>query len=185
MINSAVSDSVSLWPLLCSSSPADACIEKSLLLFRFTPCGVPIQDNDSTKAADGSSALPLRSSSISEADFQACSSVGPQIVGIEDGIQSLSTQAQSSSSSGHSKSGYRGSTESLTTQSGEPASPSAFPRKPPFNRTRLRLLSCRSIEEPRMTTSIKDQYPILKHILNFIRDHSLTTARWLNYIPLF
>uniref|UniRef100_A0A3Q4AS62 Uncharacterized protein n=1 Tax=Mola mola TaxID=94237 RepID=A0A3Q4AS62_MOLML len=154
----------------------DACIQKSLLLFRFTPCGVPCQDNDSSKAADGSSAPPLRSSSISEGDFQASSSVGPQIVGIEEGIQSSSTQAQSSSSCGYSKPGHRGSTESLSTQSGEPASPSAFPRKPPFNRTRLRLLSCRSIEEPRMTTSVKDQYPILKHILNFIRDHALTTA---------
>lgn len=162
--------------MFCSFSLADTCIEKSLLLFRFTPCGVPCQDSDS-KAAEGSSAPLLRSSSISEGDFQASSSLEPQTVGTEDGVQSSGTQAQNSSSRGHSKPGHRGSTESLPNQTGEPASPSAFPRKAPFSRARLRLLSCRSIEEPRMTPSVKDRYPILKHILNFIRDQALTTAR--------
>uniref|UniRef100_A0A671TYH1 Zinc finger ZZ-type and EF-hand domain containing 1 n=1 Tax=Sparus aurata TaxID=8175 RepID=A0A671TYH1_SPAAU len=132
---------------------ADMCIEKSLLLFRFTPCGVPCQDNDSTKAAEGSSAPLLRSSSISEGDFQPSSSPVPQSSGTEEG-------------------------------SGEPASPSAFPRKAPFSRARLRLLSCRSIEEPRMTPSVKDRYPILKHILNFIRDQALTTASILQTLSL-
>lgn len=161
------------------------CIEKSLLLFRFTPCGVPYQDNDSSKAAEDRSTPILRSSSISEGDFQASSSLGPQTAGPEEGSearagqsQPSSAQAQNSSSScGHGRQGHRGSTESLSSQPGEPASPSAFPRKAPFSRARLRLLSCRSIEEPRMTPSVKDRYPILKHILNFIRDQALTTAR--------
>lgn len=172
--------------------PADMCIEKSLLLFRFTPCGVPCQDNDSTKAAEGSSAPLLRSSSISEGDFQPSSSPVPQSSGTEEGAEAKAgqnqpsgAQAQSSSSCVHSRPGHRGSTESLSSQSGEPASPSAFPRKAPFSRARLRLLSCRSIEEPRMTPSVKDRYPILKHILNFIRDQALTTARWLTHSLLF
>lgn len=169
--------------MLFSASLADTCIEKSLLLFRFIPCGVPCQDSDSSKAAEGSSAPLPRSRSISEGDFQASSPLPPQPPGIEEGgdartgqSQTSGAQAQTSSTCGH-KPGHRGSTESLSSQSGEPASPSAFPRKAPFSRARLRLLSCRSIEEPRMTPSVKDRYPMLKHILNFMRDQALTTAR--------
>lgn len=167
------------------------CIEKSLLLFRFAPCGVTCQDSDSFKAAEGSSALLLRSSSISEGDFQASSSLGPQPAGAEEGSDARAGQNKSpgaqapNSSSGHSRRGHRGSTESLSSQPGEPASPSAFPRKPPFSRARLRLLSCRSIEEPRLTPSVKDRHPILKHILNFIKDQALTTARLLTVSLLF
>uniref|UniRef100_A0A4W6ECV5 Zinc finger ZZ-type and EF-hand domain containing 1 n=1 Tax=Lates calcarifer TaxID=8187 RepID=A0A4W6ECV5_LATCA len=169
---------------------ADMCIEKSLLLFRFAPCGVTCQDSDSFKAAEGSSALLLRSSSISEGDFQASSSLGPQPAGAEEGSDARAGQNKSpgaqapNSSSGHSRRGHRGSTESLSSQPGEPASPSAFPRKPPFSRARLRLLSCRSIEEPRLTPSVKDRYPILKHILNFIKDQALTTASILQTLSL-
>lgn len=158
------------------------CIEKSLLLFRFVPCGV--QCSDSSKVKEGSSAPLLRSSSISEGDFQASPSLGPQAAGSEEGSEAKAGQSQSSaaqvlnfSSCGHSIQSRRGSTESLSTQPAEPASPSTFSRKAPFSRARLRLLSCRSIEEPRMTPSVKDHYPILKHILNFIKDQTLTTAR--------
>ena len=173
-------------------SPAEMCIEKSLLLFRFAPCGVTCQESDSFKPAEGSSAVLLRSSSISEGDFQASSSLGPQTTGGEDGgevragqSKSSGAQGQNTSFCGQSRRGHRGSTESLSSQTGEPASPSAFPRKPPFSRARLRLLSCRSIEEPRMTPSVKDRYPILKHIINFIRDQALTTARLLISSLLF
>ncbi|KAK5859119.1 hypothetical protein PBY51_003209 [Eleginops maclovinus] len=151
---------------------AEMCIEKSLLLFRFTPCGGPYQENDSSRDAEGSSARLFRSCSISEADFQANSSLVAQAA------------AQSSSTCGHGKQGHQGSTESLCSQPGEPASPSAVPRKAPFSRARLRLLSCRSIEEPRLTPSVKDRYPILKHILNFIKDQALTTASILQTLSL-
>ncbi|XP_037604107.1 zinc finger ZZ-type and EF-hand domain-containing protein 1 isoform X4 [Sebastes umbrosus] len=170
---------------------AETCIEKSLLLFRFTPCGVPYQDNDSSKAAEGCRAPFLRSSSISEGDFQASCTQGPQTAGCEEGVdaraeqsQPPGAQAQNSSSCGHGRQGHRGSTESISSQTGEPASPSALSRKAPFSRARLRLLSCRSIEEPRMTPSVKDRYPILKHILNFIRDQALTTASILQTLAL-
>lgn len=173
------------WLLLSSFSPAEMCIKKSLLLFRFGPCGVTCQDSDSFKATGGSSDLLLRSSSISEGDFQASSSLAPQNAGSEEGSEARSgenksgAQVQHSSSCGHNKQGHTGSTETLSSHPGEPASPSGLPRKPPFSRARLRLLSCRSIEEPRMTPPVKDRYPMLKHILNFIRDQALTTARLL------
>lgn len=75
------------------------------------------------------------------------------------------------------------STESLSYQPGaaEPASPSTFPRKAPsFSRGRLRLLSLRSVEEPRSVPSIKERYPLLKHIINFMKDQTLTTVRYVS-----
>ncbi|KAM9846213.1 zinc finger ZZ-type and EF-hand domain-containing protein 1 [Aulostomus maculatus] len=170
---------------------AEMCIEKSLLLFRFAPCGIPCQDGDSSKSVEVSSAPLLCSNSVSEEDFQASSSLGPPTAGCDESRESRAGQSQSScaqalnSSCGHSRRGHRGSTESLSSSgTGEPASPSAVPRKAPFSRARLRLLSCRSIEEPRMTPSVKDRYPLLKHILNFIRDQALTTASILQTLSL-
>uniref|UniRef100_A0A8C9XCD2 Zinc finger ZZ-type and EF-hand domain containing 1 n=1 Tax=Sander lucioperca TaxID=283035 RepID=A0A8C9XCD2_SANLU len=186
----SLADSIRTWMVSVTDMihifVAEMCIEKSLLLFRFTPCGVACHDSDSSKAADGSSAPLLRSSSISEGDFQASSTQGPHTAGCEEAGQSQPSDAQApnSSSCGHGRQGHRGSTESLSSLSGEPASPSACARKPPFSRARLRLLSCRSIEEPRMTPSVKDRYPILKHILNFIRDQALTTASILQTLSL-
>lgn len=145
------------------------------MLFRFTPCGVPSVDNDSSKKTDGTSVPLLRSSSISEGDFQASSSLASPTVSTVEGVQPTAVQDQNVCA--HGKSGHKSSTESLSSQAAEPASPSTFPRKAPFSRSRLRLLSCRSIEEPHMTSSVKDRYPIIKHILNFIRDQALTTAR--------
>lgn len=162
------------------------CIEKSLLLFRFAPCGATCQDSDSSKAAEASSAPLLRSSSISEGDFQASPATpatGPDEdseakgTGTGTGQTPLSGAQVQNAPAENSRKGQSGSTENVPSQTGEPASPSTFPRKAPFNRGRLRLLSFRSIEEPRMAPSIKERYPVLKHILYFIRDQALTTAR--------
>lgn len=159
------------------SFAADMCIEKSLLLFRFSPCGVPCQNSDSSNKTGGSSALLLRSHSISEGDFQASSSLASPTVSAPEGTQPAAIQDQNLCA--HSKLGHKSSSESLSSQTAEPASPSTFPRKAPFSRSRLRLLSCRSIEEPLMSSSIKDRYPMVKHILNFIRDQALTTERYV------
>lgn len=165
------------FPDLCGFSLADMCIEKSLLLLRFPPCGQPRSDGDKTKAAEGSSAPLFQSNSISEGDFQPSSSVGsPSVVKREPG-QSPGAQAQNSSTGDQSMPDNKGLGENSSTQPGPPASPSVIPHKTPFSRSRLRLLSCRSIEEPSMTSSVKDRYPIVKHILNFIRDQGVTTAR--------
>lgn len=164
---------------MCGFPLADMCIEKSLLLLRFPPCGQPRSDGDKAKAAEGSSAPLFRSNSISEGDFQASPSVGsPSVVKREPG-QSPGAPAQNSSTGDQSVPDNKGSGENSSTQPGPPASPSVIPHKTPFSRSRLRLLSCRSIEEPSMTSSVKDRYPIVKHILNFIRDQGVTTARWL------
>lgn len=153
------------------------CIEKSLLLLRFPPCGQPSRDSDKPKAAEGSSAPLPHSNSISDGDFQASPSVGSPSVVKREKDQSPGAQAQNSSAGDQSMPDNKGSGENLSTQPGQPALPSVIPHKTPFSRSRLRLLSCRSIEEPSMTSSVKDRYPIVKHILNFIRDQGVTTAR--------
>ncbi|KAJ3588924.1 hypothetical protein NHX12_009777 [Muraenolepis orangiensis] len=47
--------------------------------------------------------------------------------------------------------------------------------QPHFSRGRLRLLSYRSVEESRALPSVRERYPILKHLLNFMKDQALTT----------
>nr|XP_049597636.1 zinc finger ZZ-type and EF-hand domain-containing protein 1 isoform X2 [Syngnathus scovelli] len=164
-------------------SLAGMCIEKCLLLFRFSPCGTSCPDGDSSKAAEGSVA-PI---SVPEDDFQASSSL--EHPSTAPTIESKAVESQSSNalnpSCTHCKSDHKGSTESLSSWgAGCPASPSALTHKAPFSRARLRLLSCRSVEEPRMCPSIKERYPLLKHILNFIKDNALTTANILQTLSL-
>ncbi|XP_056909607.1 zinc finger ZZ-type and EF-hand domain-containing protein 1 [Takifugu flavidus] len=163
---------------------ADACIEKSLLLLRFPPCGLPCHDTDNSKAAEGSSAPLPGSNSISEGDFQASSSVGSPSVVNRERAQSPGAQAQNSSTGDQSKLNNKSSEENLYTHPGEPALPSVTTHKTPFSRSRLRLLSCRSIEEPGMASSVKDRYPIIKCILNFIRDQGVTTASVVQTLSL-
>ncbi|XP_061904470.1 zinc finger ZZ-type and EF-hand domain-containing protein 1 isoform X2 [Entelurus aequoreus] len=166
---------------------AEMCIEKSLLLFRFSPCGTLCTDSDPAKIEDSSASLhcPL---SISEDDFQA-SSLVEHVMMSADNVQAKPGQSQPAnvpvSSCVHCKSGHKDSTESLSSRgAGSPASPSALSHKASFSRARLRLLSCRSIEEPSTTPTVKDRYLVLKHILNFIKDNSLTTATILQTLEL-
>ncbi|XP_036379295.1 zinc finger ZZ-type and EF-hand domain-containing protein 1 isoform X2 [Megalops cyprinoides] len=184
-------------------SLADTCILKSLLLFRFSPSpiGAQRQDSEAARAPGGGAAHPLlRSVSISEGDFQASPSSGPQASGAEASsdapaptpeeshpsrIQPQSSSASDpGSASGLAASPQRGSTESLVSQPGDPSSPSALVRKAPFSKGRLRLLSFRSMEEPRLTVSIKDRFPILKHILSFMKDQAISDANVLQVLSL-
>ena len=59
----------------------------------------------------------------------------------------------------------------------EPSSPSAPTRRPPFTRGRLRLLSFRSVEEARPAPTVKEKYPLLRDVLDFIKDQSLSHER--------
>lgn len=60
----------------------------------------------------------------------------------------------------------------------EPASPPPTPtRKAPFSRARLRLLSFRSIEEAKMLPTVKEKYPMLKSILDFVKDPAISHER--------
>lgn len=186
---------------------AEMVLGKAYLLLRFPPSGASSRlDTDSSRAAEGSAVLQprlLRSTSISEGDFQPSTSLvahSSQAAGSEVGgcearsgavgpapapgcPHSFRVHPQGSTASdpgsGPSSKGLLGSTESLSYQPGaaEPASPSTFPRKAPsFSRGRLRLLSLRSVEEPRSAPSIKERYPLLKHIINFMKDQTLTTV---------
>ncbi|XP_019750672.1 zinc finger ZZ-type and EF-hand domain-containing protein 1 [Hippocampus comes] len=169
---------------------AEMCIEKCLLLFRFSPCGMTCPDGDSSKAAEGSSALLLCPSSVSEDDFHASSSLEHSTTAsTQETVEAKPLQSESSNvltpTCIHCKSDKKGSTESLSSWGvGSPASPSALTHKAPFSRARLRLLSCRSMEEPRTSPSVKDRYPVLKHILNYIKDNALTTANVLQTLSL-
>ncbi|CDQ81499.1 unnamed protein product [Oncorhynchus mykiss] len=165
---------------------AEMVLGKANLLLRFPPSGASSRlDTDFSRVAEGSAVL-LRSTSISEGDFQPSTSLGTQssqAAGSEVGGCEARVHPQGSTASdpgpGPSSQGLLGSTESLSYQPGaaEPASPSTFPRKAPsFSRGRLRLLSLRSVEEPRSVPSIKERYPLLKHIINFMKDQTLTTV---------
>ena len=172
---------------------AEVCIEKSLLLFRFTPSGAAGRDSDWLRPAEGSVTPLLRSGSITEGDFQPSPPVGPQAqaagpeVGSEpraaepDQAQAPRVQTQVSTTydagSGPNSLGLKGSTESLSSQPGEPASPSTFARRVPFSRGRLRLLSFRSVEEPCPPPSVRERFALLKHILHFMKAQTLTTTR--------
>uniref|UniRef100_A0A8C5GIX1 Zinc finger, ZZ-type with EF hand domain 1 n=1 Tax=Gouania willdenowi TaxID=441366 RepID=A0A8C5GIX1_GOUWI len=159
---------------------AEMCIEKSLLLFRFAPCGSLLQDSDTPRPPEGIRTFPVRSDSVSSADFQASPSLALQ-----------NSEPEDSEAKAHQPSGAQaahvpsaGQTKPKSPGAAEPASPSGLPRKAPFSRARLRLLSCRSIEEPRMSPSVKDRYPIVKHILNFIKDQALSAASILQTLSL-
>uniref|UniRef100_A0A3P9L8A9 Zinc finger, ZZ-type with EF hand domain 1 n=1 Tax=Oryzias latipes TaxID=8090 RepID=A0A3P9L8A9_ORYLA len=153
----------------------EMCIEKSLLLFRFAPSGKSSQGSDSSKAAEGTLSSLLHSKPVAEGGFQASSSLNPQTGRSEESSETQAGLSQSPTVTGqncpseNNKQHHKDSTEGLPSQAAEQASPSAFARKDPFNRTRCRLLSFRSVEEPQATLSVKDHHPILKHILNFIK----------------
>lgn len=167
--------------------PAEICLSKSLLLFRFSPgaasATAPTPYPDPCKPAESPIApvLPY-SASISESDFQAC----PASTAAHSAVSSQSptrveTQISASSdlgaSSGASAQSSRGSTESLHSQGAEPMSPVAFSRRAPFSRGRLRLLSYRSVEETRPMPSVKERFPILKHIFSFVKDMAISETR--------
>ncbi|XP_076130954.1 zinc finger ZZ-type and EF-hand domain-containing protein 1 isoform X1 [Alosa pseudoharengus] len=188
-------------------SLAEVCIEKSLLLFRFAPRGVLSQVSESSKPEGGAGANPLlRSISISEADFQA--SMGPSpsqppkaeaasadppapvIAGNHAPAPGLPpsshpsrvhSQMSSASDPGASGSGSGSGSAAATT---EPVSPVALQRRSLFSRERLRLLSFRSMEEPRMAPSVKERFPILKDILNFTKDQAISVASVLQTLSL-
>ncbi|RVE63589.1 hypothetical protein OJAV_G00137730 [Oryzias javanicus] len=164
---------------------AEMCIEKSLLLFRFAPCG-----KSSSKVIEGTASSLLQANPVTEGGFQASSALDPQTGRSEESSEAQAGLGQASGVTGQncssesSKQHHKDSSEGLPSQATEQASPSAFSRKDPFSRTRCRLLSFRSVEEPQVTLSVKDHYPILKHILNFIKDQALTTASILQTLAL-
>ncbi|OWK59854.1 Zinc finger ZZ-type and EF-hand domain-containing protein 1 [Lonchura striata] len=62
--------------------------------------------------------------------------------------------------------------------------PSTPTRKSQLSRGRLRLLSFRSMEEPKPVPTVKEKYPVLKNILDFIKDQSLSHESVLKVLAL-
>lgn len=168
---------------------AEICISRSLFLFQFSPSGgISTTLEQESRPEDGACAAPLfRSISTTEGDFQPSPSISQTPEGAEAAGpgQSERTQEQAFSASvdagpscSISSQGATGSSESLQSQTGDPLSPLVFPRKAPFSRGRLRLLSLRSMEEPRTAPPVKERFPILKHILSFLKDMVINESRY-------
>ncbi|XP_078228650.1 zinc finger ZZ-type and EF-hand domain-containing protein 1 isoform X7 [Callithrix jacchus] len=156
-------------------SLAKECIEKSLLLLKFLPTGISSQEScDKLVTADETNHLqPLdkrqRTSSVVEEHFQASVSptkAAPPATG--DWSPGLDTQPRLLPSSGLP------AADVSPAAAEEPLSPSTPTRRPPFTRGRLRLLSFRSMEEARLVPTVKEKYPVLKNVMDFIKDQSLS-----------
>uniref|UniRef100_A0A8C6RQT6 Zinc finger, ZZ-type with EF hand domain 1 n=1 Tax=Nannospalax galili TaxID=1026970 RepID=A0A8C6RQT6_NANGA len=154
-------------------SLAKECIQKSLLLLKFLPMGksskenndklVPVDETDHLQPLD----RRQRTSSVVEEHFQASASPTEAALPTPgDKSPGLQSQPKLPPSSGPS------ATEVSTTE--EPSSPSTPSRRPPFTRGRLRLLSFRSMEEARPVPTVKEKYPMLKDVMDFIKDQSLS-----------
>ncbi|XP_067393967.1 zinc finger ZZ-type and EF-hand domain-containing protein 1 isoform X2 [Emydura macquarii macquarii] len=180
---------------------AKHCIQKSFLLLKFLPVRTKAKDLasdnwDAPEVEDGQlyhDNKRQRTSSIVEADFQAANSLsstevthpasaekGPGVNSdrkIKQVADSPQTEVASASQSKP--------LENTVSQQEDTASPPSTPtRKPPFSRGRLRLLSFRSMEEPKSVPTVKEKYPILKNILDFIKDQSLSHESVLKVLAL-
>uniref|UniRef100_A0A674GII5 Zinc finger ZZ-type and EF-hand domain containing 1 n=1 Tax=Taeniopygia guttata TaxID=59729 RepID=A0A674GII5_TAEGU len=146
---------------------AKLCVQKSLLLLNFLPIRAKTKDSasDSLEAQDMDDPQQYvsdqcqRQGSAVDMDFQAAPSV-------------------SSSAGIHPVSKERGQQEDVSSP------PSTPTRKSQLSRGRLRLLSFRSMEEPKPVPTVKEKYPILKNILDFIKDQSLSHESVLKVLAL-
>uniref|UniRef100_A0A674GFB3 Zinc finger ZZ-type and EF-hand domain containing 1 n=1 Tax=Taeniopygia guttata TaxID=59729 RepID=A0A674GFB3_TAEGU len=151
---------------------AKLCVQKSLLLLNFLPIRAKTKDSasDSLEAQDMDDPQQYvsdqcqRQGSAVDMDFQAAPSVS-------------STEAAAAC---HSK-----PVENTVSQQEDVSSPPSTPtRKSQLSRGRLRLLSFRSMEEPKPVPTVKEKYPILKNILDFIKDQSLSHESVLKVLAL-
>lgn len=169
-------------------------MQKSLLLLNFLPVRAKTKDSasDSLEAQDIDDIQHYvgdkcqRKGSFVDMDFQAAHSLssngvtpavskeGSQTTLSDTKMEQLSDSLQTEAASAiHSK-----PVESTVSQQEDTSSPPSTPtRKSQFSRGRLRLLSFRSMEEPRPVPTVKAKYPILKNILDFIKDQSLSHER--------
>ncbi|KAM4797044.1 zinc finger ZZ-type and EF-hand domain-containing protein 1 [Rhinophrynus dorsalis] len=168
---------------------AKHCIEKSLLLLKFVPAVSRLSVESCQSKEDNSqchSREIQRKSSIVESDFQAASgspeSAHPAIVGkfqVHDpGSQKMPESEQ-----------FRYETPTVQTKYPEKAEETSSPpptptRKAPLSRVRLRLLSFRSMEEAKVVPTVKEKYPILRNILDFVKDPAISHESILQVLSL-
>ncbi|XP_074153872.1 zinc finger ZZ-type and EF-hand domain-containing protein 1 isoform X2 [Sminthopsis crassicaudata] len=75
--------------------------------------------------------------------------------------------------------------ERSTSQQEEGLSPPSTPtRRPTFGRGRLRLLSFRSVEETRPVPTVTEKYPLLKDVMDFLKDQALSHESVLKVLSL-
>uniref|UniRef100_A0A8B9J2G1 Zinc finger ZZ-type and EF-hand domain containing 1 n=1 Tax=Amazona collaria TaxID=241587 RepID=A0A8B9J2G1_9PSIT len=180
---------------------AKLCMQKSLLLLNFLPVRAKRKDSasDSLEGQDIDDIQHYvgdkcqRKGSFVDMDFQAAYSVssngvspavskeGSQMTLSDTKMEQLPDSLQTEAASAiHSK-----PVESTVSQQEDTSSPPSTPtRKSQFSRGRLRLLSFRSMEEPRPVPTVKTKYPILKNILDFIKDQSLSYESVLKVLAL-
>lgn len=173
---------------------AKLCMQKSLLLLNFSPVRAKTKDSASDSLEDQdtddiqqyASEKCQRKGSVVDMDFQAAhtlsssgggprpgSKEGSQVTHSDTKIKRVPDPLQAEEASAcHSK-----PVESTVSQQDVSSPPSTPTRKSQFSRGRLRLLSFRSMEEPRAVPTVKEKYPILKNILDFIKDQSLSHER--------
>ncbi|XP_063809771.1 zinc finger ZZ-type and EF-hand domain-containing protein 1 isoform X2 [Pseudophryne corroboree] len=172
---------------------AKQCIEKCLLLLNFSPTMLRLQ-SDSFNFAEEKTAcsLNLRKGSIVEADFQASSS-SPVTASPEAAHPSLMGKFQVPDHDSQKRQepelfkyetpvgSQMKSSEKVEDTSSPPPTPT---RKAPFSRARLRLLSFRSMEEPKMVPTVKEKYPIVKSVLDFVKDPAISHESVLQVLSL-
>ncbi|XP_054857932.1 zinc finger ZZ-type and EF-hand domain-containing protein 1 isoform X2 [Eublepharis macularius] len=171
---------------------AQQCIQKSLLLLSFLPARTKAERHDSDSMEDfgqGHKDKRRRTSSVIEADFQAADATPACRVmdsaSTEGSRVDLRKQEPDSPQAEKASASPSKLLDSGASEQEDVSSPPSTPtRKPPFSRGRLRLLSFRSMEEPKSMPSIKERYPILKHVLDFIKDQSLCHESVLEVLAL-
>uniref|UniRef100_A0A8C4UPT9 Zinc finger ZZ-type and EF-hand domain containing 1 n=1 Tax=Falco tinnunculus TaxID=100819 RepID=A0A8C4UPT9_FALTI len=179
---------------------AKLCIQKSLLLLNFLPVRAKRKDSasESLEAQDIDDIQQYvsdkcqRKGSVVDMDFQTAHSMSPngvthpvskeggQMTQSDTRVKQIPDPLRTEASTFHSK-----PVENTVSQQEEISSPPSTPtRKSQFSRGRLRLLSFRSMEEPRAVPTVKEKYPILKNILDFIKDQSLSHESVLKVLAL-
>nr|XP_033777379.1 zinc finger ZZ-type and EF-hand domain-containing protein 1 isoform X2 [Geotrypetes seraphini] len=158
---------------------AKQCIEKSLLLLRFLPPREHLRSLSSDNSEVPEISGFWRRNSIKEADFQASNSpteiAVPSSPGKAQVMDPIPKKKEAGSSPvDRSVTHQNKPQENTVSQTEDSTSPPPTPTRKPFNRGRLRLLSFRSIEETKLPPSVKERYPILKIILDFIKDQSFS-----------
>ncbi|KFU95910.1 Zinc finger ZZ-type and EF-hand domain-containing protein 1, partial [Chaetura pelagica] len=180
---------------------AKLCMQKSLLLLSFLPVRAKTKGSasDSLESQDTDdlqhyvSDKCQRKGSVVDTGFQAAHSLsstgethpvpkeGAQVTQPDMKVKGAPDPLQAEeASAAHSR-----AVENAASQQEDVSSPPSTPtRKSQFSRGRLRLLSFRSMEEPRAVPTVKEKYPILKSILDFIKDQSLSHESVLKVLAL-
>ncbi|XP_068939360.1 zinc finger ZZ-type and EF-hand domain-containing protein 1 isoform X2 [Petaurus breviceps papuanus] len=147
-------------------SLARQCAQKGLLLLRFLPMGTSPRAGPWEASAGPDDAVPLRPWGRGHRD----GSMGPE--GPHQQVEASSAPS-------------RMPLEQSASQQEDPVSPPSTPtRRPALSRGRLRLLSFRSVEEARPVPTVTEKYPLLKDVMDFVKDQALSHDSVLKVLSL-